>query len=99
MNKKILIQSGGAWRASRLQRSNVASARGQDEIITVGGWWNGVTSEILGGFLRLFHRARFLEVHATQRLIAIPSVKKRVGLGTRSNGTGASVELGSVKAC
>jgi hypothetical protein len=98
-NKKILIQSGGAWRAIRLQRSNVASTRGQDEIITAGGWWNGVTNEILVGFLRLFRRAGFLKVHATQRLIAIPSVEKRVGLGTRSNGTGALAELGLVKAC
>jgi hypothetical protein len=63
-NKKILIQSGGAWRASRLQGSNVTSARGQDKVIVTGGWWNGVTSEILGGFLRLFCRARLLEVHA-----------------------------------
>jgi hypothetical protein len=98
-NKKILIQSGGAWRAIRLKRSNVASARGQDEIVTAGGWWDGATNEILGGFPRLFRRAGFLEVHATQRLVAIPSIEKRVGLGTRSNGTGASAELGSVKAC
>jgi hypothetical protein len=97
-NKKILIQSRGAWRASRLQRSNVASARGQDEIITAGGWRNGVASEILGGLLRLFRRAGFLEVHAAQRLVAIPSVEKPVGLSTRSNGAGASAELGSVKA-
>jgi hypothetical protein len=99
MNKKILIQSGGAWRVSRLQRSDVASARGQDEIITAGGWWNGVTSKILGGFLRLFRRAGFLEVHATQRLVPISSVEECVSLGTRSNGTGATAELGLVEAC
>jgi hypothetical protein len=58
-----------------------------------------MTSEILGGFLRLFRRARFLEIHATQRFITIPSVKKCVGLGARSDGTGTSAELGSVKAC
>jgi hypothetical protein len=98
-NKKILIQSGGAWRASRLQRSNIASARGQDEVIAAGGWWNGVTSEILGRFLRLFRRAGLLEVHAIQRFITIPSVEKRVGLGTRSNGKGVLAELGSVEAC
>jgi hypothetical protein len=98
-NKKILIQSGGAWRASRLQRSSVASTRGQDEVITAGGRQNGVTSGILGGFLRLLRGAGFLEVRATQRFVTIPSVEKRVGLGTRSDGTGASAELGSVKAC
>jgi hypothetical protein len=98
-NKKILIQSGGAWRASRLQRSNVASARGQDEVIAAGGWWNGVTSGILGGFLRLFRRAGLLEVHAIQRFVTIPSIEKRIGLGTLSNGTGALAELGFVQAC
>jgi hypothetical protein len=57
-----------------------------------------VTSKILGGFPRLFRRAGFLEVRATQRLVAISSVEERVGLGTRSNGTGAAAELGPVKA-
>jgi hypothetical protein len=98
-NKKILTRSGGAWRASRLQRRSVASSRCQDKVIATGGWWNGVTSEILGGFLRLFRRAGLLEVHAIQRLVAIPSVEKRVGLGTLSNGTGALAELGLVEAC
>ena len=58
-----------------------------------------MTSEIFGGFLRLFRRAGLLEVHAIQRFVTIPSVKKRVGLGTLSNGTGALAELGFVKAC
>jgi hypothetical protein len=58
-----------------------------------------VTSEILGGFLRFFRRAGLLEVHAIQRFVTIPSVEKHVGLGTRSNGTGALAELGSVEAC
>jgi hypothetical protein len=55
-----------------------------------------VTSEILGGFLRLFRRAGLLEVHAIQRFITIPSVEKCVGLGTLGNGTGALAELGFV---
>jgi hypothetical protein len=58
-----------------------------------------VTSEILGGFLRLFRRAGLLEIHAIQRVITIPSVEKRIGLGTRSNGTGVLAEFGSVEAC
>jgi hypothetical protein len=98
-NKKILTRSGGAWRASRLQWSNVASPRCQDEIIATGGRWNGVVSEILGGFLRFFRRARLLEVHAIQGFFTIPSVEKHVGLGTRGDGTGALAELDSVEAC
>jgi hypothetical protein len=98
-NEKILTQSGGAWRAIRLQRSSVASARCQDEVIAAGGRWNGVTSEILGSFLRLFRRAGLLKVHAIQRFVTIPNVEKRVGLGTHSNGTGALAEFGSVEAC
>jgi hypothetical protein len=58
-----------------------------------------MTSEILGGFLRLFHRAGILEVHAIQRLVAIPSVEKRIGFGTLSNGTGVLAKLGLVEAC
>jgi hypothetical protein len=58
-----------------------------------------VTNEIFGGFLRLFRRAGLLEVHAIQRSVTIPSVEKRIGLGTLSNGTGALVELGFVEAC
>jgi hypothetical protein len=58
-----------------------------------------MTSEILGGFLRLFRRARLLEVHAIQRFVTIPSVEKCVGLGTLSDGTGALAELGLVEAC
>jgi hypothetical protein len=58
-----------------------------------------VTSEILGGFLRLFRRAGLFEVHAIQRFITIPSIEKRVGFGTLSNGTGALAELGFVEAC
>jgi hypothetical protein len=77
MNKKILTQSGGAWQASWLQRSSVASLRCQDEVIATGGWWNGVTSKILGGFLRLFHRAGLLEVHAIQRFVTICDILAR----------------------
>jgi hypothetical protein len=58
-----------------------------------------VTSEILGGFLRFFRGAGLFEVHPIQRFVTIPSVKKRVGLGTLSNGTGALAELGFVEAC
>jgi hypothetical protein len=58
-----------------------------------------VTSEILEGFLRFFCGAGLFEVHAIQRSVAIPSIEKRVSLGTLSNGTGASAELGFVKAC
>jgi hypothetical protein len=58
-----------------------------------------VTSEILGGFLRLFRRVGLFEVHAIQRFVTIPSVEKHVGLGTLSNGTGALAELGFVKTC
>jgi hypothetical protein len=99
MNKKILTWSGGAWRASRLQRSSVASSRCQDEVIATGGRRNGVISEILGGFLRFFRRAGLLEVHAIQGFITIPSVKKHVGLGTLGDGTGALAELDFVEAC
>jgi hypothetical protein len=63
MNKEILTRSGGAWRASRLQRSSVASSRCQDEVIATGAWRNGVIGEIPWGFLRLFRRAGLLEVH------------------------------------
>jgi hypothetical protein len=58
-----------------------------------------VTSKILGGFLRLFRRAELLEVHAIQRFVTIPSIEKRIGLGTLSDGTDALAELGFVKAC
>jgi hypothetical protein len=58
-----------------------------------------VTSEILGGLLRLFRRAGLLEIHAIQRFVTIPSVEKRIGLSTLSDGTGALAELGFVKAC
>jgi hypothetical protein len=58
-----------------------------------------VTSEILEGFLRLFHRAGLLKVHAIQRFVTIPSIKKHVGLGTLSDGTGVLAELGFVEAC
>jgi hypothetical protein len=98
-NKKVLTRSGGTWQASRLQRSDVTSPRCQDEVIATGGRRNGVVSEILGGFLRLFRRARLLEVHAIQGFVTIPSVKKHVGLGTLSNSTGALAELGFVEAC
>jgi hypothetical protein len=58
-----------------------------------------VTSEILGGFLRLFRRAGLFEVHAIQRFITVPNVEKRIGLGTLGNGTGALAEIGFVEAC
>jgi hypothetical protein len=58
-----------------------------------------VTNGILGGLLRSFRRVGLLEVHAIQRFITIPSIEKRVGLGTLSNGTGALAELGFVEAC
>jgi hypothetical protein len=99
MNKKILTWSGGAWRASRLQRSSVASSRCQDEVIATGGRRNGVISEILGGFLRFFRRAGLLEVHAIQGFVTIPSVEKHIGLGTLSDGTGTLAELDFVEAC
>jgi hypothetical protein len=99
MNKKILTWSGGAWRASRLQWSSVASSRCQDEVIATGGWRNGVINEILGGFLRFFRRARLLKVHAIQGSVTIPSVEKHVGLGTLGDGIGALAELDFVKAC
>jgi hypothetical protein len=57
-----------------------------------------VTSEIFGGFLRLFHRAGLLKVHAIQRFVTIPSIEKRISLGTLSDGTGALAELGFVEA-
>jgi hypothetical protein len=98
-NKKTLTCLGGTWRASRLQWSSIASSRCQDKVIAAGGRWNGAISEILGGFLRLFRRAGLFEVHATQRFVTIPSVEKRVGLGTLGNGTGALAELGFVEAC
>jgi hypothetical protein len=99
MNKKILTRSGGTWRASRLQRSNVTSSRCQDEVIATGGRGNGVISEILGGFLRLFRRAGLLEVHVIQGFVTIPSVEKHVGLGTLGDGTGVLAELDFVEAC
>jgi hypothetical protein len=99
VNKEAPTRSGGARRASRLQRSSVASSRCQDKVITTGARRNGVISEILGGFLRFFHGAGLLEVHAIQGFITIPSVKKHVGLGTLGDGTSALVELDFVEAC
>jgi hypothetical protein len=98
-NKKILTRSGGAWRASRLQRSSVASSRCQDEVIATGGQRNGVISEILGGLLRFLRRAGLLEVHAIQGFVTIPSVEKHVGLGALGDGTSALAELDFVEAC
>jgi hypothetical protein len=49
--------------------------------------------------LRLFRRARLLEVHAVQGFVTIPSVEKHVGLGTLNNRTGVLAELGFVEAC
>jgi hypothetical protein len=99
MNKEVLTQSGGAWRASRLQLSSVASSSCQDEVVAAGGRRNGVVSKILGGLLRFFHGAGLFEVHAVQGLIAIPSVEKHVGLGTLCDGASALVELGFVEIC
>jgi hypothetical protein len=98
-NKEILTWSGGAWRASRLQRSSVAGSRCQDEVIATGERRNGVISEILGGFLRFFRRARLLEVHAIQGFVTIPSVEKHVGLGTLGDGTSVLAEFDFVEAC
>jgi hypothetical protein len=98
-NKEVLTQSGSAWRASRLQRSSIASSRRQDKVIAAGGWRNGVVSKTLGGFLWLFRRARLFEVHAVQGLIAIPRVEKHVGLGALRNGASALAKLGSIKTC
>jgi hypothetical protein len=99
MNKEILTRSGGAWQASRLQRNSVASLRCQDEVIATRGRRDGVISEILGGFLRFFHRAGLLKVHAIQGFVTIPSIEKHVSLGTLDDGTSALVELDFVKAC
>jgi hypothetical protein len=99
MNKEVLTRSGGAWRASQLQQSSVASLRCQDEVIAAGGQRNGVVSKILGGFLRFFHGARLLEVHAIQGFVTIPSVKKHVGLGTLGDGASVLAELDFVEAC
>jgi hypothetical protein len=73
--------------------------RRQDELIATRGWRNGVVSEILGGFLRFFHGAKLLEVHAIQGFITVPSVEKHVGLGALSDGTSALAKLDFVDAC
>jgi hypothetical protein len=99
MNKEILTRSGGAWRASRLQRSSVASSRCQDEVIATGGRRNGVISEIPVVFLRFFRGAGLLEVHPIQGFVTIPSVEEHVGFGTLGNGTSALAELDFVEAC
>jgi hypothetical protein len=99
LNKEIPIRSRGAWRASRLQRSSIASSRCQDEVIATGGRRDGVISEIPGGFLRLFRGARLLEVHLIQGFVPIPRVEEHVGLGTLSDGTSALAELDFVEAC
>jgi hypothetical protein len=99
MNKEVLTQSGGARRASRLQRSSIASSRRQDEVIAAGGRRNGVVSKILRGFLRFFRRAGLLEVHVVQGFVTIPNVEKHVGLGTLGDGTSVLAELDFVEAC
>jgi hypothetical protein len=63
-NKEILTQSGGDWRASRLQQRSATSSSCQDEVIAAGGWRNGVVGRILGGLSRFFHGAGLFEVHA-----------------------------------
>jgi hypothetical protein len=98
-NKEVLTQSGGAWRASRLQRSSATSSSCQDEVAAAGGWRNGVVGRILGGLLRFFRRAGLFEVHAVQGLIAVPRVEKHVGLGTLCNGSSALAELGFIETC
>jgi hypothetical protein len=49
--------------------------------------------------LRLFRRARLLEVHTIQGFVTIPSVEKHVGLDTLGDHTGALAELDFVEAC
>jgi hypothetical protein len=98
-NKEAPTRSGGARRASRLQRSSVASSRRQDKVIAAGGRRNGVVSEILGGSLRFFHGVGLLEVHAIQGFITIPSVEKHIGVGTLGDGTSVLAELDFVEAC
>jgi hypothetical protein len=99
MNKEVLTRSGGAWRASQLQRSSVASSRRQDKVIAAGRRRNGVVSKILGGFLRFFCGAGLLEVHAIQGFVTIPSIEKHIGLGTLGDGASALAELDFVEAC
>jgi hypothetical protein len=99
MNKEVLTQSGGAWRAIRLQRSSATGSSYQDEVVATGGWRNGVASKILRGLLRFFRGAGLFEVHAVQGLIAIPRVEKHVGLDTLCNGASALAEPGFVETC
>jgi hypothetical protein len=58
-----------------------------------------VTNGTLGGLLRSFRRIGLLEVHTIQRFVTIPSIEKRLSLGTLSNGAGALAELSFVEAC
>jgi hypothetical protein len=94
-----LTRSRGAWRASRLQRSSVASSGHQDKIITAGGWRNGIASEILGGFRRFFYGAKLVKICITQGFIAMPTVEKHIGIGALCDGASALAKLGFVKAC
>jgi hypothetical protein len=99
MSKETLTQSGGHRRASRIQRSSVASSSCQDKVVAAGGQRNGVVSEILGGFLRYLRRAGLFEIHTVQGLIAIPSVEEHVSIGTLCDGASTLVELGFIEAC
>jgi hypothetical protein len=97
MNKETLTQSGGAWRAGRLQRGSVASPSCQNEVIAAGGQRDGVVSGILGDFLRRLYRAGLLKICIVQGLVTLPSVEEHAGVGTFCNSAGALAKLGLVE--
>jgi hypothetical protein len=98
-NRETLTQSGGHWRASRFQRSSIASSSCQDEVVAAGGRRDGVVSEILGGLLRLLGGAGLFKICAVQGLTAIPNIEEHVSIGTLCDGASALAELGFVEAC